>query len=66
MNDVQKEFEEWTMTYGFDDEEHMLNTWIASRKNITVELPEHCKGNTLTVQELKVMLDKVGITLKGE
>jgi len=42
----------------------MFDSWKASREIITVELPENCKGNALTVDELKVMLDEVGITLK--
>ena len=35
--------------------------WTASRESIVVNLPEHCKGNALTVSELKEQLDKEGI-----
>lgn len=35
--------------------------WKASRESITVQLPENCKGNALTVSELKEQLDKEGI-----
>lgn len=35
--------------------------WKASRESIVVNLPEHCKGNALTVSELKEQLDKEGI-----
>lgn len=78
MNNVQKEFEAWVQSkyagfslskekdggYSIGWVNDMFSAWQSSRKNITVELPENCKGNTLTVDELKVMLDKVGIALK--
>lgn len=35
--------------------------WEASRESIVVQLPKHCKGNALTVSELKEQLDKEGI-----
>ncbi|MGL5015230.1 MAG: hypothetical protein ACRC6V_13225 [Bacteroidales bacterium] len=35
--------------------------WTASSESIVVNLPEHCKGNALTVSELKEQLDKEGI-----
>jgi diphthamide synthase subunit DPH2 len=77
MNNTRKEFEEWCKLPGFNTTrytekyllsmtEMMWEVWKASRKNITIELPENCKGKALTVDELKVMLDKVGIELKGE
>jgi hypothetical protein len=78
MNNLQKEFEDWLKVdgnlimkeddgeYSFQHTRFAWESWQASRKNITVELPEHCKGSALTVDELRVMLDKVGIKLKGE
>lgn len=35
--------------------------WKASRESIIVQLPENCKGNALTVSELKEQLDREGI-----
>lgn len=35
--------------------------WKRSRDAVTIQLPEHCKGNALTVSELKEQLDKEGI-----
>ena len=35
--------------------------WKSSRESIVVQLPENCKGNALTVSELKEQLDKEGI-----
>lgn len=35
--------------------------WLESRKRINIQLPENCKGNALTVSELKEQLDKEGI-----
>lgn len=35
--------------------------WKRSRESIIVQLPEHCKGNALTVSELKEQLNKEGI-----
>lgn len=35
--------------------------WKAARESIIVQLPENCKGNALTVSELKEQLDKEGI-----
>lgn len=79
MDKVQEEFEEWVQSEFDYDVTKISNgtyielktficweSWLESRKNITVELPENCKGKALTVDELKVMLDKVGIELKGE
>jgi hypothetical protein len=78
MNNVQKEFEDWVKNetclslfkygngvYMDNDTYYAFDVWESSRKNITIELPENCKGKALTVDELKVMLDKVGIGLKG-
>lgn len=54
--------------HGYSDE--TLNSaykiWKESRLtyNIEVEIPDNCCGFAITVDELKVMLDKVGITLK--
>ena len=38
--------------------------WQASRAALVVELPANCKGMALTVDELRVMLDEIGVTLK--
>lgn len=35
--------------------------WKRSRESISIQLPENCKGNALTVSELKELLDKAGI-----
>lgn len=41
-----------------------FNWWCKSRAALVVELPENCKGMALTVDELRSMLDKIGVTLK--
>ncbi len=79
MDKVQEEFEEWVQSEFDYDVTKISNgtyvelktficweSWLESRKNITIEIPENCKGKALTVDELKAMLDKVGIELKGE
>ncbi len=79
MDKVQEEFEEWVQSEFDYDVTKISNgtyvelktficweSWLESRKNITIELPENCKGKALTVDDLKVMLDAVGIELKGE
>ena len=38
--------------------------WQASRAALAVELPANCKGMALTVDELRVVLDEIGVTLK--
>lgn len=38
--------------------------WQASRAALVVELPANCKGMALTVDELRVMLDEIDVTLK--
>lgn len=38
--------------------------WQASRAALVVELPANCKGMALTVDELRVVLDEIGVTLK--
>ena len=38
--------------------------WQASRAALVVELPANCKGMALTVDELRVMMKKIGVTLK--
>ena len=41
--------------------QELWETWIASRETVIFQLPENCKGNALTVSELKEQLDKEGI-----
>lgn len=38
--------------------------WQASRAALVVELPSNCKGMAITVDELRVMMKKIGVTLK--
>ncbi|MNG70301.1 hypothetical protein D3C79_286830 [compost metagenome] len=69
-------FEEWLnesgqLTMREDDGEYSFQhtrfawmAWQASRAALVVELPENCKGMALTVDELRSMLDKIGVTLK--
>ena len=38
--------------------------WQASHAALVVELPANCKGMALTVDELRVVLDEIGVTLK--
>ncbi len=79
MNKTREQFEEWVQSEFDYDVTKISNgtyvelktficweSWLESRKNITIELPENCKGKALTVDDLKVMLDAVGIELKGE
>lgn len=61
---MREEFESWTMQYGFDDGEHMWQAWQASRAALRVELPENCKGMTLTVTEFHKQLDEAGVSYK--
>lgn len=70
MDKVREEFEAWFMKEKADKiqddiqfltKEIMYEGWKASRESIIVQLPEHCKGNALTVSELKEQLDKEGI-----
>lgn len=38
--------------------------WQASRAALVVGLPANCKGMALTVDELRVMMKNIGVTLK--
>lgn len=38
--------------------------WQASRAALVVELPSNCKGMALTVDELRVILEDIGVELK--
>lgn len=72
MDKVREEFEKWAKQFFklevedwgeyIESETHWVwLAWRASREAIVVNLPEHCKGNALTVSELKEQLDKEGI-----
>ena len=64
MDKVREEFEKFYSKqnqYGEAHEQELWEVWRASREAIVVNLPEHCKGNALTVMELKEQLDKEGI-----
>ncbi|WBF79483.1 hypothetical protein BNNNBJKE_00038 [Aeromonas phage vB_AdhM_DL] len=74
MDKVREEFEMWLNTKGINFDfsiylnkytdkkiQNRYEGWKASRESIIVQLPENCKGNALTVSELKEQLDKVGI-----
>ena len=38
--------------------------WQASRAALVVELPSNCKGMAITVDELRVMMKKIGVIIK--
>ena len=38
--------------------------WQASRAAMVAELPANCKGMALTVDELRVMMKKIGVIIK--
>lgn len=64
MDKVREEFEKFYSKrnqYGEAHKQELWEVWRASRETIVVNLPEHCKGNALTVSELKEQLDKEGI-----
>ena len=72
---MREEFESWCKTLGFNidkfDVDYIIAStewawkiWQASRAALVVELPANCKGMALTVDELRVMLDEIGVTLK--
>lgn len=42
----------------------MWTAWKASRAALVVDLPDNCKGMALTVDELRVALDNIGVILK--
>lgn len=64
MAKVREEFEKFYSKrnqYGEAHKQELWEVWVASRESIVVQLPENCKGNALTVSELKEQLDKEGI-----
>lgn len=77
MDKVQEEFEQWAKKEGYDVSKYkhkgltgcycssVTGTayigWLFSRNNLCLQLPKNCKGNALTVSELKELLDKAGI-----
>ena len=72
---IRDGFESWCKTLGFNidkfDEDYIIAStewawkiWQASRAALVVELPSNCKGMAITVDELRVMLDEIGVTLK--
>lgn len=64
MDKVREEFEKFYSKrnqYGEAHKQELWEVWIASRDSVIVQLPENCKGNALTVSELKEQLDKEGI-----
>ena len=50
--------------YGHPTVQIAWQAWQASRAALVVELPANCKGMALTVDELRVMLGEIGVTLK--
>ncbi len=72
---MREEFESWAISchmctyldgveYRHQSTEWAWMAWQASRAALVVDLPANCKGMALTVDELRVMLDKIGVTLK--
>ena len=64
MDKVREGFEKFYSKrnqYGEAHKQELWEVWIASRESVIVQLPENCKGNALTVSELKEQLDKEGI-----
>lgn len=64
MDKVREEFKKFYSKrnqYGEEHKQELWETWKASRESVIVQLPENCKGNALTVSELKEQLDKEGI-----
>ena len=51
---------DYAMGYGWEQ----WQAWQASRAAMVAELPANCKGMALTVDELRAMLDEIGVTLK--
>lgn len=45
-------------------QEELWKAWQSSRAALAVELPSNCKGMAITVDELRVMMKKIGVTLK--
>ena len=50
--------------YGHPTVQIAWQSWQASRAALVVELPSNCKGMAITVDELRVMMKKIGVTLK--
>ena len=50
--------------YGHPTVQIAWQAWQTSRAALVVELPANCKGMALTVDELRVVLDEIGVTLK--
>lgn len=50
--------------YGHPTVQIAWQAWQASRAALVVGLPANCKGMALTVDELRVMMKKIGVTLK--
>ncbi len=47
--------------YAGDAAQFAWTWWKRSRESVNIQLPENCKGNSLTVSELKEQLDKAGV-----
>lgn len=72
---MREEFESWAISchmctyldgveYRHKSTEWAWMAWQASRAALVVELPSNCKGMAITVDELRVMMKKIGVTLK--
>ena len=63
---MRDEFNEWREKSWtpYLTEDDLWQAWQASRAALVVELPDNCKGMALTVDELRVMLDEIGVTMK--
>ena len=72
---IRDGFESWCKTLGFNidkfDEDYIIAStewawkiWQASRAALVIELPSNCKGMAITVDELRVMMKKIGVIIK--
>lgn len=61
-----KSIKDMRTKFGYADQviDDAYKIWRASRAALVVELPANCKGMALTVDELRVALDNIGVTLK--
>ena len=50
--------------YGHPTVQIAWQAWQASRAALVVELPSNCKGMAITVDELRVMMKKIGVIIK--
>ena len=50
--------------YGHPMVQIAWKAWQASRAALVVELPSNCKGMAITVDELRVMMKKIGVIIK--